>query len=214
MRYYPVHLDLNGLSVLIVGGGAVAERRARSLVEAGAIVRMVSLDFTDGLTDMAERGIITCRRGEFADDDLEGVVIAIGATDDERANKAVAVAARARNLLYNIVDRPAISNFITPAVISRGELQISIATSCGSPSLTQRVKREIAELVGEEYGELLELAAELRVRVHQRSADYEERRKVLRAFVESDALELLRSGRRDEAMKLADELLSTLPEKE
>jgi siroheme synthase-like protein len=208
MRYYPVHLDLNRLSVLVVGGGVVAERRARVLVDVGAYVAMVSLDFTDGLKDMAERGIIKCRIGEFQENDLDGVAMVIGATDSDASNQAVAAAARSRNLLCNIVDRPALSNFITPALITRGELQISIATSGGSPSLTQRVKREVAAIIGEEYGELLEIAAELRAELHRHTNDYEERRSLLRDFVESDALDLLRSGHREEAVKLAHDILS------
>ncbi|HEU4387231.1 MAG TPA: bifunctional precorrin-2 dehydrogenase/sirohydrochlorin ferrochelatase [Blastocatellia bacterium] len=208
MRYFPVHLDLNCLPVLVVGGGVIAERRARALVDAGAIVRLVSPSCTDGVAEMAESGIIEYQRREFEANDLDGFAMVIGATDSKAANKAVATAARTRALLCNIVDRPALSNFIVPALVTRGDLQISIATNGRSPSLTQRVKREVAALIGEEYGELLKLAADLRTRVHQHTTDYEERRKLLCSFVESDALNLLRSGRRDEAVALAEEMLS------
>jgi siroheme synthase-like protein len=122
-------------------------------------------------------------------------------------NEEVVQLAASRNLLCNVVDQPALCNFITPALVTRGELQISVSTGGGSPSLTQRVKREIGEVIGEEYGELLELAAEMRAEAKRRIPDFERRRRVLHAFVESEAIELLRQGRRDEARSIARTLL-------
>jgi siroheme synthase-like protein len=110
-------------------------------------------------------------------------------------------------LLCNIVDQPALCNFITPAVVERGRLQISISTGGGSPSLAQRVKREVAALINEDYGDLLTIVAALRSEAHRLIPDYEGRRDLLRAFVESEALELLRQGRRQEAEHLARKML-------
>jgi len=112
-----------------------------------------------------------------------------------------------RGALCNVVDQPDLCNFITPALVTRGELQISVSTGGGSPTLTQRVKREVAALIGEEYGVLLELAAEMRAEAKDRIADFERRKEVLRAFVESDALDLIRAGRLDEARALAGRFL-------
>jgi siroheme synthase-like protein len=207
MRYYPVYLDLSGRDVLVVGGGAIAEGKALQLIEAGARVRVVSPTLTPPLAELAERGAIGHREGTFAEPDLRGVSLVISATDDQAVNETVARLANERGLLCNVVDQPALCNFITPALIRRGGLQISVSTGGGSPSLAQRVKREIAALVDEGYGELLELAAEMRAEVKRRISGYERRRKVLHAFVESNALELLREGRRDEARRIALELI-------
>jgi siroheme synthase-like protein len=106
-----------------------------------------------------------------------------------------------------VVDQPDLCNFITPALVTRGGLQISVSTGGGSPTLTQRVKREVAALIGEEYGLLLELAAEMRAEAKQRVPDFERRKDALRAFVESDALDLIRTGRGDEARDLARRFL-------
>jgi siroheme synthase-like protein len=207
MRYYPVYLDLKDRAALVVGGGAIAEGKAVQLVEAGARVRLVSPDLTPRLAELIASGAIEYRRGEFKPDDLHGVVLVISATNDQAVNEQVARLAAERGLLHNVVDQPALCNFITPALVTRGELQISVSTGGGSPSLAQRVKREIAALVDEGYGELLELAAEMRAEVKRRISGYERRRKVLHAFVESNALELLREGRRDEARRIALELI-------
>ncbi len=209
MRYYPINLDLAGRSVLVVGGGVIAEGKARQLVEAGARVRIVSPALTDPLSELANAGTLAWRRGVFAESDLDGVWLVISATDDQTVNETVAQAAARRNLLCNVVDQPALCNFITPALVTRGRLQISVSTGGGSPSVAQRVKREIAELIGDEYSELVELAAELRAEAKPLLPDFEQRRTLLHNFAESEAIELLRAGKRDEARQLAFHLLHT-----
>ncbi|HEY7184678.1 MAG TPA: bifunctional precorrin-2 dehydrogenase/sirohydrochlorin ferrochelatase [Blastocatellia bacterium] len=207
MRYYPIYLDLKGRDALVVGGGAVAEGKALQLVEAGARVTVVSPELTEALSAAAGRGEITHIAGSFVEENLNGVFLVISATGDRRVNEKVANAARERGLLCNVVDQPDLCDFITPALITRGELQISVSTGGGSPTLTQRVKREVAALIGEEYGALLELAAEMRAEAKSRVADFERRKDALRAFVESGALDLIRAGRRDEARALARRFL-------
>ncbi len=207
MRYYPIYLDLKGRRVLVVGGGAIAEGKAQQLVDAGALVRIVSPALADGLSKLIEQGIIEYRAGEFVADDLNNVFLVISATDDQAVNETVAQAASSRGLLCNVVDQPVLCNFITPALVTRGDLQISVSTGGGSPSLTQRVKREVAALIGEEYGELLEVAAQMRAEVKQRIDGFERRKKVLHAFVESEALDLIRAGKGGEARRIARELL-------
>jgi siroheme synthase-like protein len=207
MRYYPVYLDLKGREVLVVGGGAIAEGKALQLLEAGARVTVVSPDLTETLRAAADRREITHLGGSFTEGDLNGAFLVISATDDRKVNEKVAKAAMERGLLCNVVDQPDLCNFITPALVTRGGLQISVSTGGGSPTLTQRVKREVAALIGEEYGALLELAAEMRAEAKGRIADFERRKDALRAFVESDALDLIRAGRRDEARDLARRFL-------
>ena len=203
MRYYPVYLDLKDRRVLVVGGGPIAEGKIGQLLEAGARVRVVSPGLTPRLNDLAVQGAIEYRAERFAVDDLDGAVLVISATDDQAVNEEVARLAAERGLLCNVVDQPALCNFITPALVTRGELQISVSTGGGSPSLTQRVKREIAALIGEEYGELLELAAEMRAEAKRELPDFEQRRQVLRGFIESEAVDLIRAGRSEDARRLA-----------
>jgi precorrin-2 dehydrogenase/sirohydrochlorin ferrochelatase len=207
MRYYPIYLDLKGRDVLVVGGGEVAEGKALQLLEAGARVTVVSPELTETLIAAADSGKIIYLSGSFKEGDLNGAFLVISATDDQEVNEKVAKAARERGLLCNVVDQPDLCDFITPALVTRGELQISVSTGGGSPTLTQRVKREVAALIGEEYGVLLELAAEMRAEAKNRIADFQKRKDALRAFVESSAIDLIRAGRRDEARALARRFL-------
>jgi siroheme synthase-like protein len=213
MRYYPIYLDLKGRHALVVGGGAIAEGKALQLVEAGARVTVVSPELTEALRAAADRKEITYLNSSFIEENLNGVILVVSATDDRKVNEKVAKAAGERGLLCNVVDQPDLCNFITPALVTRGELQISVSTGGGSPTLTQRVKREVAALIGEEYGELLELAAEMRAEAKERIHDFEQRKDALRAFVESGALDLIRAGKRDEARALARRFLQDAEEK-
>ncbi|HMV46705.1 MAG TPA: bifunctional precorrin-2 dehydrogenase/sirohydrochlorin ferrochelatase [Blastocatellia bacterium] len=207
MRYYPIYLDLKDRAVLVVGGGLIAEGKAMQLLDAGAKLRLVSPDLTPHLAQLAERGEIEYRQRKFEIEDLNGVALVISATNDPAANGEIARRAAELGLLFNVVDQTALCNFITPALVTRGDLQISVSSGGGSPSVVQRVKREIAGLIGEEYGELLAVAAEMRAEAKRLIPDFEARRKVLHAFAESEAIELLRAGKREEARQLAFELL-------
>ncbi len=208
MRYYPIHLDLQGRPVLMVGGGVIAEGKTEQLLAAGAQVHIVSPTLTDRLTELATQSALTWRPGEFCADDLDGIFLVFSATADQPVNEAVARAAAERQLLCNVVDQPALCNFITPALVTRGALQISISTAGGSPSVAQLVKRHIAEVIGDEYGELLKLAAQLRSQLKAHGVGYAGRRDLLNEFVESEALALLRAGRRSEAEQLAQAVLA------
>ena len=207
MRYFPIYLDLRNQPVLVVGGGRVAEGKIEQLLEAGARIRLVSPALTARLRELAGDGRLDYRCAEFSEADLAGQLVVVCATNDQAVNESVARAAQARRMLCNVVDQPALCNFITPALVTRGDLQISISTGGGSPSLAQRVKREVGELIGDEYGELLELAAELRIAAHRAIPDFEGRRRLLQAFVESEALELLRAGKRAAARQIGLTLL-------
>jgi siroheme synthase-like protein len=214
MRYYPIYLDLKWRDVLVVGGGVIAEGKALQLIEAGARVTVVSPELTETLRAAAGRKEITYLNGSFIEENLNGMFLVISATGDRKVNEKIAKAAGERGLLCNVVDQPALCNFITPALVTRGALQISVSTAGGSPTLTQRVKREIAALIGEEYGVLLELAAEMRAEAKERIHDFEQRKETLRAFVESGARDLIRAGRPDEARALARRFLQDTEKEE
>lgn len=208
MRYYPVSLDLQDRAVLVVGGGTIAEGKILQLVEAAARVHVVSLTLTEPLQALVVARTLTFRQGEFAECDLDGKFLVLCATNQPTVNEFVARAAAARGMLCNVVDQPALCNFITPSLVTRGALQISISTSGKSPTVAQRVKREISDLIGPEYETLLAIAAELRAQVRPLLPTFAARRDFLRTFTESPALDLIRQGREAEARALAQALLA------
>lgn len=205
MKYYPVFLDLRDRWVLVVGGGSVAERKVAQLLEADARVRVISPELTPMLTQLAQAGQITYRPGEFEEVDLDGVWLVIGATDDAQVNQRVAQAARRRNLFCNIVDGPSLCSFLAPAIVARGDVLIAISTSGCSPALAQRLKREIAAYVGQEYAQLADLMSRWRALVMEKIPHQQQRAELFHLLVESDILDLLRAGQWSEAEQRASE---------
>jgi len=212
MKYYPAFLDLTGRPVLLVGGGRVAELKARQLLRAGAMVRLVSPSSTRGLRTLAGKGTIEWRKRTFATSDLAGVWLVVAATDDARVQRRVAAAARARRVFCNTVDVPALCSFIAPAVVRRGHVQIAVSTAGQSPALAQRLKRELAERVGPEYGKLARLLGRARGEVRRRLARQRDRAAVFQRLAQSRLLELFRAGRDTQARREARRLLAAIPQ--
>jgi siroheme synthase-like protein len=208
MLFFPVCLDLKNRPILVVGGGPIAEGKLLQLVEAKANVHLVSPTVTDTLQTLIENQTITYRCGKFEDADLTGKFLVVCATNFQSVNEEVSKAAELRNMLCNVVDQPALCNFITPAIVERGALQISISSAGQSPSVAQKVKREIEKVIGSEFEILLKITSALREDFRKITPDYNTRRDFLRAFVDSEALDLIRAGKVEEAEKLAQQMLA------
>ncbi len=197
VNYYPVYLKLDGKKCLVVGGGKVAERKVRSLLESGARVFVVSPELTDWLEEAALKGTITVIRRNYTTTDLENAFLVIGATDVPVINRRVARDCHDRNILVNIVDSPADCNFIVPAVFRQGSLSISISTDGKSPMLARRIREKLETEFGPEYHEFLELMSEVREHIINKIPDEEKRRDIFKKLVYSDILQLLKDGQRE-----------------
>jgi uroporphyrin-III C-methyltransferase/precorrin-2 dehydrogenase/sirohydrochlorin ferrochelatase len=89
MKYLPVFLKLKGRSCLVVGGGKVAARKVAMLLRAGAVISVVAPALCDELEKLRESGGILHTDREFRDDDIDGMVLVIAATDNEMVNHQV-----------------------------------------------------------------------------------------------------------------------------
>lgn len=207
MSYYPAFLDLKGRLCLVVGGGKVALRKSEKLIEAGARVRLVSPRFGEGFDKYQASESVEFRRRAFLPEDLEGCFLVVSAADDQEVNRQVSREAHQRGLLCNVVDQPALSSFIAPALVSRGRLQIAISTAGASPALARKIRRQLEAEFGPEYGPFLELMARLRPQVLEKYKNEEQRRRLFHALVDSPLLALIRQGRLGEAEELARSII-------
>lgn len=194
---YPVYLDLRRKKCLVVGGGKVAERKVRSLLDCGAEVYVVSPQLTTELAGMNRAGEIVYIERNYTTTDLESAFLVISATDDEKINRRVAVDCLERNILINVVDDPAKCNFIVPAVFRQGALSVSVSTEGKSPLLARKIREDLPAVFGPEYGEFLELMGDLREQIINTVAVPEERRRLFYDLVNSDILELLKNGQHE-----------------
>jgi siroheme synthase-like protein len=141
VAYYPIFLELAGKPVLVVGAGAVALRKAKGLLEAGASVTVVAPYARPEFARLP----VTLRLRRFRASDLRGAVLAFAATDDRRVNHAVMLAARRQGIPVNVADAREECGFIVPARIRRGNIQIAVSTSGESPRLAAELRRKIEE---------------------------------------------------------------------
>lgn len=207
MSFYPIAIDLTGKYVLVVGGGSVATGKIEALLDYGAHVKVVSPHVSDEIAEMAEKGRLTVVPREYKTGDISGSTIVIAATDVRSVNIRVSDDARAAGIPVNVVDDPELCSFISQSVVKRGDLTISIGTCGKSPALSKQVRKAIEKTIGPEYGELAELLGEMRELARTRIESQPEREKAFKRMLDSEILELIRSGKSEDARKLALEIL-------
>ncbi len=206
-RYYPLFLGIAGRTAVVVGGGAVAARRVRLLIECGARVRVISPSFSAEFDSLRGHPDLTLIQRPYRADDLEGAMLALVSTDDAAVNQRVAQDARLGGVLVNVADQPALCDFVVPSLVRRGDLTVAISTGGASPALAKRLREELAQIIGLEYEEFLKLLKETRRRVQEEERDPERRRAIFERLVASDLLERLRRGDRAGAAAKLEALL-------
>ena len=206
--YYPVFLDLKGRRCLVVGGGSVAERKTRMLLDHNALVTVISPALNQGLQQLAEQGAIQVVPRNFQSNDLRGAFLAIAATDDPITNAAVSDKGRKQRILINVVDDPKVSDFIVPSIVRRGDITIAISTAGKSPALARKIRTELDAILPAQYARLLSLVSDVREELAQRqvSVDSERWQRSLKIDV---LLEMIGKGQIDQARKkLIEDLIA------
>ena len=206
---YPVFLKLEDKLCVVVGAGRVAERRVRGLCDAGARVRVVGITATEGILQLADEGAIHLCQRAFEPGDLDGSTLVIAATDQADVNRAVQAAAKCRGILFCGADRHTESDFIVPAVVRRGDLQVAISTGGNSPAYAALLRREIEAFLDDGHVGFLDLIADLRRRVYARFPNAPERRQAFwQELVTDDTLALARKGQWAEIEERIEKCLS------
>ncbi len=209
MQHLPLFAQLENRAVLVVGGGAVAERRVTLLLEARAAVTVVSPDLSPRLTQLAADGRIRHVPRTYAAESPEAYWLVVAATDDREVNTAVAEAATAARRFVNVVDDPALCTFIMPAIVDRSPVTIAIGSSGLSPVLARSVKGIIETLLPARLGALADLAGRWRQRVRGQIVDATERRHFWERVVTGVVAEHAFAGRDADAERALEEALSS-----
>jgi siroheme synthase-like protein len=179
MRYYPALLDLHTRRCCIVGGGAIACRKARSLFAAGARVEVISPDLSKGMASLVRSRKVIWRKGAYQKRYIRNAFLVIAATSDPQANRRVSRDAIQLRLLANIVDRPSLSSFIVPAVLAESGLIIAISTSGKAPSLSKRIKDDLRKTVLKKYVKALGTVSRQRRGLLRSTATLRQRKSLL-----------------------------------
>jgi precorrin-2 dehydrogenase/sirohydrochlorin ferrochelatase len=197
MKYYPVCLDVSGKRCVIVGGGEVAERKVRRLMDCGAEVLVVSESLSPALQTMKSDGLLSHIQAGYSSDLIEGAFLVIGATDRTEVNEAVSRDAKRQGILVNIVDDPERCNFILPSLHRRGDLMIAVSTGGKSPALAKKLRKEMARHYGPEFETLLRIMGQIRSRIISRGYPPEKNKALFESVIDSDIMDHIREKRWD-----------------
>ncbi|HUC91276.1 MAG TPA: bifunctional precorrin-2 dehydrogenase/sirohydrochlorin ferrochelatase [Paenibacillus sp.] len=209
-RLYPVMLDIEGMRCTVAGGGAVAERKVRGLLDAGADVLVVAPVLTDGLRELAKQGFIGTLEREYREGDLAGALLAFAATSDSHVNARVVKDAGRLGVPVNAADDAAGGSFVTPSVVRRGRLVLAVTASGSSPALAARVAAELEERYDETYTAYTEWLGRLRELAKTTVADAAVRRRLLRAALDVPEEEWRNDSDAGRLAARADNLLGKL----
>jgi len=209
MRYYPVFLDIMGKNAVVIGGGAVAERKANGLLAAGALVTVISPRMTKGLEGLAAKKRIRLVRKAYKKGALEGANLVVCAASSKAANRAAAQEARERGLPLNVVDAPKECSFIVPSVVDRGSLVIAISTSGKSPALARKLREELEQEIGKEYSVFVDLLGAVRQKLLKSKMNNVKKERVFKELLRLPIPGWIRDGEEKEIDGILRRLLGT-----
>ena len=206
MKFLPIFLDLADKKCVVVGGGEVAQRKAKLLLRASAKVNIISVEFTQSLRELSDSRCTLIEQA-FTPSQLAGAALIVAATDSATTNKEVAKIATELNIPVNVVDMPELCSCIMPALIDRSPVVIAVSTGGNSPVLTRKIKELVEVLLPNNVGLLSQLMGSWRDKVKKRFSSFGSRLKFWEQILESEVPDLVFKNRYEEAEKRIGEYL-------
>jgi len=194
MRSLPLFMSLESRRALVVGGGEAAARKVELLLSAGAQVALLAATVVGEIAQLIGEGRISWAGRTFEDSDLAGISLVVVATEDESLQARVSTAAQRQCIPVNVVDRPALSSFIMPAIVDRAPITIAISTGGAAPALARRLRAEIERSIPATIGRLARFAEVFRAQVRRTLAVPRARRLFWDRVFEGRAAELALAG--------------------
>ena len=211
---YPINLDLTGQACLVLGGGSVAERKVRRLLDEGAVVTVIAPALTPALQILAEEHQLSWQRRTYQPGDETTFFLIICATDDEAVSQAVSAAAKAQGKLLNVCDVPDLCNFTLPSIVRQGDLQLTISTNGKAPALSRWLRKRLEQQFDERYGRWLAELAAIRSQGRFLLPTSRDRQAFWRQALTDDVMALVENNEIDAARTLLRERLAAWERKD
>jgi precorrin-2 dehydrogenase/sirohydrochlorin ferrochelatase len=192
----------------VIGAGAVAARKAKSLLDAGAQLVIVADKIDDVLTSLCKGTNAELIKSKYAKDYLTGAVLVIAATGDRQLNRQIYKDCQELEILCNVVDEPQLADFFVPAVVKRGDLQIAICTEGHSPAYAGHIRKKLEQTFTDKHGEFLAELKTLRKRIIKDVADPTDRKALLGQLVDDKSFEYFVQNGPAQWRAYADRLIS------
>ncbi len=178
MKYFPVYLKLHDARVLVVGGEEQAAQKIRLLMKTEVQIDVISENFISELQELAQEKLIQLHQRKFSEDDVIGYQLVYAATEDEELGLNISKVAQSNNIPVNVVDRPDLCTFITPAIVDRDPVTVAIGTEGAAPILAREIKAKLEAWLPDNYGTLASFAQKLRGFISQKVTNGRQRRQV------------------------------------
>ena len=162
MSALTLSIDMQGKCAVIVGGGTVALRKLRTLLKTGAAVQVIAMDICPEISALSDDGVLSVTIGPYVESALDDAFLVVAATDNPVVNEQVCRDARSRRILVSVADNPTAGDCTFPAILKRGDLEISVSTGGRCPTFAADVRDSIKAHIGHEYGAILDRLAEER----------------------------------------------------
>ena len=195
MNPLPIFLKLDGCRCVVIGAGTAAEPRIVGLVDAGAVVTVVAPSVTTAVGDLIAAGTILHLPRRYQRGDLEGARLAYAAVEDDAVHAEIASDARLGGIWLNVVDRTEWCDFITPALVQQGALQIAVSTNGASPALARKLRISLQREYGPEWGTALEILRRLRTVARERGFDFTAKQAAFGRLVDGPFVDYVKQGR-------------------
>lgn len=167
MDYLPIFADLKRRPCLVVGGGEVAWRKTRLLLKAGADVRVIAPALSPDFQQAVQQGVVTHLTETFEPSHLDGIFLAIAATDRKAVNALVYQSANQRQVMVNVVDDTQRCSFIIPSIVDRSPIMVAISSSGKAPVLARLLREKLEALLPAHLGQMATLAGRFRQRLSE-----------------------------------------------
>ena len=208
MAKYPIFLELAGRRVVIIGGGAVAARKAEVILKAGARLIVVAERIDDMLRKVCAGTKAELIESRYSKEYLAEATLAIAATDNAKLNSRIYKDCQQLEILCNVVDSPELCDFFVPAVVKRGDLQIAIGTEGRSPAYAGHIRKKLEKIFTEKHGEFLAELERLRERIIEKVADPAKRKALSGELVDDASFEYFVENGPADWRKRAEEIIN------
>ena len=189
MSFFPILLKLKAKPCVVVGAGKIAAAKAAGLLKSGARVVVIGPRASKWVKSQSRTGKVIWHRRRFVPTDVDHAFLVVAATNSNATNEAVFRACVERGVLCNVVDDPKHCDFFYPAIVRRGPLQIAISTEGHSPALAHRLRMQLEQQFGPEYGAWVEKVGRMRRKLLNRHLAPSERRRVLAQIASHESFE-------------------------
>lgn len=198
---FPMSLKLESKQCLVVGAGRIGEPKIAGMLDTGAHIQVVSLEASAAVREWARDGKIDLELRHFRPEDLDGVFLAVVATNSRSLDERVYAEARKRGVLCNVVDVPDLCDFFYPSIVRRGDLQIAVSTAGKSPSLAQKIRQQLEKQFGAGYAEWVAELGETRKLILASDLDKQAKLDLLHSLASREAVEAALSALPELAIK-------------